>query len=329
MVQETVHHEHDKGYRSILSHKQNFLDLLKGFIHEPWVKEIETEPDSLSLVNESFITRDYEDREADIIYRVKLKEREVIFYCLLELQSTVDYTMPLRLLQYMLEIWKNEFKNTGAEIRESSEYRLPAIIPMVLFNGAGKWTAVRNFREYQQGNEIFGKELMDFNYVLFDVKGYTEDILYEMETMIGAVFAMDQKMDEKDFIRKLRKCIRLLKKMTPDQIVEFKKWLRSICLPRVPEEKKEEFEGIIDRMEKEEGEAVTYAIEKMLDEIQNKSEKKGEIRGEIKGERIGEMKAKLEIAKAALKKGADVEFVADIAKLSIDVVRKLKEEVAN
>ena len=82
---------HDKGYKRILGQKKNFLSFLQTFIQAEWVSEITEE--SLTLIDKEFIPKDFKEREADIIYSVKLNGKEVIFYCLLELQSSVDYTI--------------------------------------------------------------------------------------------------------------------------------------------------------------------------------------------------------------------------------------------
>ena len=79
----------------------------------------------------------------------------MIFYVLLELQSTVDHLMPFRLLLYMVEIWRDIYNNTPAGERERKGFRLPAIVPAVLYNGRRSWTACRSFREYQAGHERF------------------------------------------------------------------------------------------------------------------------------------------------------------------------------
>jgi hypothetical protein len=81
---------HDKGYKRMLSKKKNFLSLLKDFINEPWTSDI-TE-DNLELIDKEFVLKDFTEKEADIIYKVTYEGREFIVYCLLELQSTVDYT---------------------------------------------------------------------------------------------------------------------------------------------------------------------------------------------------------------------------------------------
>ena len=90
-----IHHIHDKSYKDLYSKKEVAIDLFKSFFNEKWTKYLTTE--NLTLVNKSFVTSDYEETEADIVYKANINNKEVIFYILLEFQSTVDYRMPLRL----------------------------------------------------------------------------------------------------------------------------------------------------------------------------------------------------------------------------------------
>jgi Putative transposase, YhgA-like. len=143
------HHPHDKGYRQLLANKKTFLELLQTFVGAGWVREIDE--GDLTLVDKSYVLQDFSDKEADIVYRLRLRGTEVIFYVLLELQSTVDQTMPFRLLQYMVEVWRDVYKNTPEKERARKGFRLPSIVPAVLYNGKKGWTARRGFREYQWG----------------------------------------------------------------------------------------------------------------------------------------------------------------------------------
>jgi hypothetical protein len=42
--------------------------------------------------------------------------------------------MPYRLFEYMVGVWRDVLKNTETKIAERKDYRLPAIIPIVLYN---------------------------------------------------------------------------------------------------------------------------------------------------------------------------------------------------
>ena len=113
------HHPYNKGYRQLLANKKTFLELLQTFVREGWVWEIEES--GLTLVDKSYVLQDFSDKEADIVYRLRLRENEVIFYVLLELQSTVDHTLPFRLLQYIVEAWRDVYNNTPGRRRRRRE----------------------------------------------------------------------------------------------------------------------------------------------------------------------------------------------------------------
>ena len=97
-----LNNKHDKGYKYLLSVKRVFLQLLRSFVRQGWVDKIDES--DIIRVDKSFILQDFKDKEADLVYRVKMDGQEVVFYILMELQSTVDFQMPYRLLLYMVEI---------------------------------------------------------------------------------------------------------------------------------------------------------------------------------------------------------------------------------
>ena len=115
-----------------------------------------TEKD-LELIDKEFITDQFDTYESDLVYKVNTKEGSVYLFFLFELQSYNDFTMPFRLLIYMTAIWLDYFKNSDENERKKKGYRLPAVIPMVLYNGEFKWTASKQFRELIKSNELFWK----------------------------------------------------------------------------------------------------------------------------------------------------------------------------
>ena len=157
---EQQNQQHDKGYGQLLVNTKTFLQLIQTFVKEDWVNDINER--DLIKVNKSYVLPDFKYKEADLVYSLKTNDKDVIFYLLLELQSTVDYLMPYRLLLYMVEIWRDVFNNTPEKERERKSFRLPAIIPAVLYNGANNWTAALNFKEMQTNYQQFEKHLLGF-----------------------------------------------------------------------------------------------------------------------------------------------------------------------
>ncbi|WP_017752317.1 Rpn family recombination-promoting nuclease/putative transposase, partial [Clostridium tyrobutyricum] len=119
--------------------------------------------------DKSYILEDFSEEESDIVYKVNICGQYVIFYILVEFQSRVDYRMPMRLLFYIVELWRERLKNTSKKDIRNKNFKLPAVVPMVLYNGKNKWTASRNFKDILGSNELFDENIIDFRYILFDV----------------------------------------------------------------------------------------------------------------------------------------------------------------
>src|SRR5699024_7091801 len=117
----------------------------RTFVDRKWVDQIDE--GNLELVNKSFVLPDFKEKEADIVYQMKMKDQEDIFYILTELQSTVDFQMPYRILLYMVEIWREYLKNKDENAVKQKDFRLPVIVPMVLYNGKSNWTAPVEFKK--------------------------------------------------------------------------------------------------------------------------------------------------------------------------------------
>ena len=92
--------EHDSSYRLLYSHRRLVEDLLKGFVDEPWVKDIEWS--TLRLEASQHVSSSLEQRRNDLVWRMSLKGgRSLFVYLMMEFQSTVDWHMAVRLLTYL------------------------------------------------------------------------------------------------------------------------------------------------------------------------------------------------------------------------------------
>jgi len=67
---EVPDNRHDKGYKYLLSAKKVFLELLKSFVRQGWVEEIDES--NIVRVDKSFILQDFKGKEADLVYWVKM-----------------------------------------------------------------------------------------------------------------------------------------------------------------------------------------------------------------------------------------------------------------
>ncbi|HUW65299.1 MAG TPA: Rpn family recombination-promoting nuclease/putative transposase [Spirochaetia bacterium] len=315
------HDIHDYGYKDLLSHKKTFLELIRTFVPEEWTKDVDE--DELIQVNKSFISPHFTKHEADVVYRTKKGSQDVIFYILLELQSSVDFLMPVRLLGYMMEIWRDILKNTADNEAERKGFRLPAIVPAVLYNGRDNWTAARNFKEVLAAYQDFEKHLLDFRYILCDVNRYTDEDLLMMANLMSCVFFLDKRMTPEEITERTRKAAGIISKLSPVEFKQFVSWYRHVILERLPEEQREQVSRILDEANPWEVEKMVYNLQVALDEMKEKAMTEGEKNGILKGEKQGMLK----VARNMLLRDVDVNTICDFTGLSPSEIEELKKDI--
>jgi predicted transposase YdaD len=114
----------DTGYKLIFSHAVVVEDLLRGFVGEDWVEELDFS--TLEKSGGSYVTDDLREREDDVIWRIRRRDGWLYIYLLLEFQSAVDPWMALRILVYTgllyqdLIVRSNSSKSSGFKSRLGS-----------------------------------------------------------------------------------------------------------------------------------------------------------------------------------------------------------------
>lgn len=130
--------KHDKIFKDILQNKAEIAQFLRKFTNYKICAE------ELEIYNPNYITRKYEYKNADIVYRAKNKE----LYFLIEHQTKVDYSMAYRIFNYSLEIIRSAVQEKTIN---RFTYRYPRIIPIVLYTGNKKWCSSDSFAKIQEG----------------------------------------------------------------------------------------------------------------------------------------------------------------------------------
>ncbi|GAC40913.1 Rpn family recombination-promoting nuclease/putative transposase [Paenibacillus popilliae] len=302
---ETVHHRHDTSYRFLFSSKKLFVELLRSFIDKGWVQALDEE--QIQEIPHSFVLQDFKRKEADLVYRVNLNGQDVVFYLLLEMQSSVDFRMPYRLLLYQVEIWRYLLQNEQDASSNRKSFQLPPIIPIVLYNGKQKWTASRQLRELLANEDMFGSELLNFEYLLIDVARYTEEELLSLSNTIGSVFLLDQTEDQEELLKRLGKLVHTIQQMPEDSQQKFVAWMANILLQKLPENEP----SLQQFIQNVKGDAAFMGLEKILDDI----------------ERKGEVKGKEAVARQLIVMGMDSTSIAQATGFSPKKIEELREQV--
>ncbi|MNW46515.1 putative transposase [compost metagenome] len=309
---ETVHQRHDTSYRFLLSSKKLFVELLRSFINKGWVQAVDEE--HVQEISHSFVLQDFKRQEADLVYRVKLNGQDVVFYLLLEMQSSVDFRMPYRLLLYQVEIWRYLLQNEEDALSNRKTFQLPPIVPIVLYNGKQKWSAEQEFRKLLANEDLFGSELLNFEYLLIDVARYTEEELLSLSNTIGSVFLLDQTEDQEQLLNRLGKLMNTIQQMPADSQQKFVAWMANILLQKLPENEP----SLQQFIQNVKGDASFMGLEKILDDIER--------RGQHKGEQIGEQKGKQDVAKQLIKMGMDDSSIAQATGFSVQTIEDWRKK---
>ena len=153
--QNQINNKHDKTFRKILDNKKEFIKFLNKILK----LKNEINKKNIEKYNSSFVSENFKNQEADIIYKIKGEE----IFILIEHQTKIDYKMPLRILKYEMEIIRSRIiKNINNKIV------YPVIIPIVLYTGEKRWDASINF-EVKNSELAKYRGIKEVRYNLVDI----------------------------------------------------------------------------------------------------------------------------------------------------------------
>ncbi len=130
-------HTNDGFFKAVFSQPENATAFFKSHLPPTIAGRIDWQ--SLVVLPGSFVKSTLQQVHSDLLFSVRIGQRETLLYLLFEHQSTPDPTMPLRLLSYVTEIFTQHQKAHGLPL-------LP-VLPLVLHQGPETWTASTAFED--------------------------------------------------------------------------------------------------------------------------------------------------------------------------------------
>ncbi|HKI04710.1 MAG TPA: Rpn family recombination-promoting nuclease/putative transposase [Thermoanaerobaculia bacterium] len=224
--------DHDHAYKLLFSHAEMVADLLRGFVHEDWVDDLDFS--TLEKVDASFISDGLQAREGDIVWRLRWgRERWLYVYLLLEFQSTVDAFMAVRVMTYLGLLYQELIR----EKLLTPEGRLPPVLPMVLYNGVPAWGAAQDVAELvgpvPGGLDRYRPRC---RYLLLDEGRIAESELASLRNLAAALFRLETSRGPDEVQRVVAALLQWLR--GPEQAElrrAFGTWLSQVLLPaRLP-----------------------------------------------------------------------------------------------
>ena len=304
VIEKLKNQKHDKIFKEILDNKREGAKIISK---ESDYKISESE---LEKYNRKFVLPELENRESDIIY--KLKDEPVFF--LIEHQNKVDYSMPFRMLEYSMEIIKSAITK---EKMKSSKAIFPVVIPIVLYTGREKWKVPITFEERQYKSK---SQNLQFKYNLIDGSKISKEELMKENSILSKAILLE-KLDNPEEI------LDILKEVTTKDLDSDEKYFINLILKYLLPEKlsKEKTKGILENLKRREDDTMFIDIlRKYFDDKEEKAVKEAVEKVTKTVEKNTTKATTYELIKEMLKNNADEEFIKKVTKISNQELKEIK-----
>ena len=204
-------------YRKLFSNPVIMRELLVSFVHEPWVDQLDFS--AAERLDRTFVSESFNERESDLIWKLKFKGEDIYLYLLIEFQSSVDRFMALRVLRYLTEFY--QFLVDSKSL--ANHRRLPPVFPLVLYNGDARWTAPERFEELV--DQRIGPEFVpSFRYFKLAENEIPTQTLENISNLVAALFLVET-MEPEELSAKIATVVRMIETEHEEEIALFAAWL--------------------------------------------------------------------------------------------------------
>jgi len=303
---------HDRGYQLLFSNPEIFRQLLESFVKQPWVSQLDFS--RCEKLNKSFISKDYEKRESDLIYKVPWQECDAYIVILVEFQSTVQRFMAVRVWRYLAEFYTDWIETHHPLAHE----KLPPIFPIVLYNGEETWTAPENLSALIENNELLGEFGLQFKYFKVIENEFTVEALLKIRNIVSTLFLAEVHYDEELLLEEL---LPLFRREKRHAISLFINWLKQLYLHgRLREQDYREFEAIYHN--ESEVSMFIKSLHQAREETFLQGVREGESKGKLEGKLEGKQEIQAEVVRAMLLEGFEISVIAKITRLRIEEIHR-------
>ncbi len=224
---------HDGSYRRLFSHARMVEDLIRRYVSPPWLDRLDFS--TLEMVPAHYVSEDLEQREGDVVWRLRYGPSRDWFYIylLIEFQSSVDRFMAIRVLAYLMLLYEDLILKK----RLTRSGMLPPVVPIVLYNGSRTWTAPLQVAELIESLPGYEAHLPRFEYLVIDEGHLPQEQLEPLDNPVAGVFQLEQS----EGLEEIRRIIDTLIEILDDpELRELRRdmatWLRRAVLPaRLPD----------------------------------------------------------------------------------------------
>jgi predicted transposase/invertase (TIGR01784 family) len=295
-----VKNPHDATFKDVMGRKE----IAKDFIEKNIPKEVLDIMDlnTMERKDGTYVGKHLEERFTDLIYGVKINNKEAYISLLLEHKSSPDKYTIFQVTRYILDAWTKLSKDNTKE--------LPIVIPIVFYHGKGKWNYKTDIRD-----------LIPEYYKLPD---YLKDRIPTMKhDLIDMHRSPDEELDKyRPIVRLILKVFKYVTEEDEDKLLEIFILATEDAFQKEDEETVSDIMGVVMMyMSKTDRKITEDKLMKKIEQLEGKGEKimtileERELRGIEKG--------KLEVARNLLSLGLEIDKIIKATGLSEEAIKKL------
>ncbi|MEO5376052.1 MAG: Rpn family recombination-promoting nuclease/putative transposase [Alphaproteobacteria bacterium] len=175
---------HDQFFQRLLDQPDTAGALLRERLPPDVVALLAPEPPE--LMPGSFVSRRLRGYRTDRLYKTRtITGRPALIYALVEAKSKPAPRIPLDLLGYQYQALSH-WDRTEGRAPDGTLLPLPAIVTMVVYNGAAPWTIPLSLAEATDADAALRPYILDFHYSLVDLGRIPDsELSHERKLRVG------------------------------------------------------------------------------------------------------------------------------------------------
>lgn len=311
---------HDRGYKKLLSQPTIIRQIIETFIEEDWVQHLDFT--RIERIDKSFISDNYREVEADLLYKVPFKnsEQAIYFYLLTELQSKVLRFMALRVEHYLSSFYMDFVQSNP------SAQMLPPVFPIVLYNGDEKWNAPTQLSDLIEAYPDLGPYRVSMEFFKIAENEYDRERLLRQSNIATTLFLAEAHYDIHLLYERM---VQLFEEEEDREALKvFLNWFAQLAThgyrPTADYELVErEFKNI-----EEVKSMLMTAIERDREQLLKTGEARGLQIGEARGKAEGKRERDRQIVQAMSKANYPLDVIAGLLDLDVEQVQTLATEIS-
>jgi predicted transposase/invertase (TIGR01784 family) len=138
LTKKRIAHAHDRFFRMMMSEKRVSKEFFEAHL-PPALLEV-TDLNSLELVSPSHIDELRNESIADMLFKTKIDGHDAYLNLMVDHQSSPDELMPFRTL-------RGQITGIDTHMRETGSNRIPLVVPVVVYHGKAPWKYSTDVRD--------------------------------------------------------------------------------------------------------------------------------------------------------------------------------------